>query len=269
MTTSLEFKTLPLGQVKAAHDGGEFEGLASAFFVIDDSWTCDIVAPGAFKEDLPEFLSRGFVGGTNHNWDEPIGRPVQAEETADGLWVKACISDTTHGRDVRTLLKDGVIRFLSIGFRTVAREYLETSEAVLAWWKGVGYSPTPADVAKAAHGARVLTRVKLFEFSPVAVPANPLAAITGVKSHPAPPSLGGTGLEAHSVAVLAQVEEYAERLAGLKSGELGPEHRAGFRRLRSGLDRLLDGKGAAPPGEAERLAVELELMTARLNGVSF
>src|SRR6185503_11239202 len=114
---NLEYKWLPVRELKASDDGGQFEGLAAAFFNVDDSYWPDILAPGCFTQDLPEFLSEGFVSGINHDWDQPIGKPLSAAENASGLYVKASISDTACGRDVRTLLKDGVVKRMSIGFR--------------------------------------------------------------------------------------------------------------------------------------------------------
>lgn len=259
---SLEYKDLPFSLKAAATDTGEFEGLASAFFTIDDSWFSDIVAPGAFKQDLGEFLESGFVGGMNHDWDQPIGRPLSAEETAEGLFVKASISDTQQGRDVRTLIKDGVVKRLSIGFRVLGRKLLETSEEVVAWWNEHGYVPSAEDVAKSQFGARLLTRIRLYEFSPVAVPANRRAVITGVKGE------GGgeeeraraTPLALHSAAVAQAVGEYCERLQAvreLRGGAVSSDHLAGFRRLRADLDQLcmlLEGKSLEGKGDGKAAA---------------
>jgi len=167
----------------AASDGSwQFEGLAAVFHNIDDSLFGDIIAPGAFAADLPAFLADGFIGGLNHDWGAPLGRPLEASETEHGLAVKATISDTAYGRDVRTLMRDGVIRHLSIGFRALGHTWLETADEVRAYWREHGYAPAPEDLAKAQRGARLLTRIRLYEISPVAVPANPRTAIGTVRS---------------------------------------------------------------------------------------
>jgi HK97 family phage prohead protease len=243
---TLEYRNLPFALRAASADGGEFEGLASAFYTIDDSWWNDIVAPGAFLQDLPLFLSEGFVAGINHDWDCPIGRPIQAEETGDGLFVKASISDTQAGRDCRTLMKDGVLKRMSIGFRVFGRRFLETSEEVAAWWREVGYAPTPEDVAKSQFGARLLTRLRLYEFSPVAVPANRRAVITGVKEGGAEGETEGAPFARHSGAVLGQLEEWVKRLEDLRAlrgGDLSPNHRLGLLRVRGLLLRALGPEG--------------------------
>lgn len=283
----LEYKTLPFAVKATSGDGGEFEGLASVFYCIDDSWWNDIVAPGAFKEDLPEFLDVGFVSGLNHDWDCPIGKPLSAEETAVGLYVKGSISDTAAGRDARTLLKDGVVKRMSIGFRTLGREYLETAEEVMAWWQKHGYTPTAEDIAKSQYGARVLTRIRLYEFGPVAVPANKRAVITAVKGG-GDPEQAPRSLAEHSAAALAAVEEWYERVEGVarlraeEGRSLSPEHLAGLKRMRAGLDQWIvrvardptEGKeGARQPGEpgpcaeARQLAAQMAAIEARLLGV--
>lgn len=162
-------------------DGSTGEGLGNTFHTVDSY--DDIVKPGAFLQDLPDFLSAGFIGGMNHDWDNPIGKPTSAEETTEGLKVAWKLSSTAHGKDVMTLLKDGVVKKLSIGFRTLAYEWLDTPEEVVAYWEGQSYTPTSTDLARARFGGvRLLTRIKLFEVSPVVLPANEGAVITAVKS---------------------------------------------------------------------------------------
>lgn len=174
----LELKCFPF-ELKATGANHEFEGYVSVFNNIDS--TNDIVDKNSFNTDLPDFLANGFIGGLNHNWDEPIGVPIEAKPDNKGLYLKARLSETQHGRDVYTLLKDRVIKKLSIGYQTLGRKYLEDSNEVMNYWNEVGYTPTPTDIARSQFGARVLTRIKLFEGSPVTVPANELATIQGVK----------------------------------------------------------------------------------------
>jgi len=47
---------------------------------------------------------------------EPIGKIVAGEQTDAGFMVRATISETALGQDVHTLLKDGVINKMSVGF---------------------------------------------------------------------------------------------------------------------------------------------------------
>lgn len=272
----LEYKALPLRGLKAAAEGGEFEGLAACFHNVDDSFWPDIIAPGAFAADLPEFLAEGFVSGLNHDWDQPIGRPLAAEETREGLQVRGSICDTQAGRDLRTLLQGGVIKRLSIGFRTLGRTWLETSDEVAAYWAGAGYTPSAEDIAGAQGGARLLTRIKLYEFGPVAVPANKRAAITAVKDLDEG-GRPGRSFDSHSQAVLAAVAEWTERAQQLhelraQDGRgLAPERLVEIRRLHGALGGLLTAceSTSAPLPLADRVraeAIRFEELTARLRG---
>ena len=50
---------------------------------------------------------------------DPIGRVVRGEETEDGYVVEARISETEKGNEVLTLLRDGVLNKMSVGFAPV------------------------------------------------------------------------------------------------------------------------------------------------------
>ncbi len=266
--------------LKAETDGaGGFSGYGSVFHNVDDSWYNDVMVPGCFADCLTRFLQTGFVGGMNHDWDQPIGRCLEAREDAKGLFLSAKLSDTEHAREVRTLLQDGVVTRLSIGFRVLGREYLETESQVMAYWAKWGYQPTEQDRAKAVHGARLITRTELYEVSPVAVPANPLAEITSVKSSSGVPQTG-LPLADHSGAVLAAVEEYlarvesvAERRAADGRG-MSQDHAAGLRTLRARMETLLTRMGTPPdvtpaptPAAATEAFLRFQALNARLAGV--
>jgi uncharacterized protein len=176
----MDFKIIPV-EIKAEGDGSTGRGIGNAFHTLDS--VNEIVAPGAFIETIPQFLSVGFIGGLNHNWNEPIGKPTDAEEVKIGLQVDWLLSNTAHGKDVKTLLVDGVVKKLSIGYRVLGSEYLETEDAVKDYWKSQGYKPDAEDKARAVHGARLLTKLHLYEVSPVTVPANRHSDITRVKQY--------------------------------------------------------------------------------------
>lgn len=168
---------------KAPSDGGSFEGYANVFHNVDSAQ--EIVVPGAFVETLPQFLSDGFICW-QHMWEMPIGKPLDAKEDTTGLYIRSSISDTQSGRDCRTLLKDGVIKKMSIGYRVKMDEYLETSDEVLAYWKKWEYKPSSQDIARSQYGVRLLHKISpLFECSLVSVAANDQADITRVKQHSA------------------------------------------------------------------------------------
>ncbi len=179
----MDFKILPFELKSASGDNSTFAGWANAFFNIDAAQ--EIVDKGAFTDTLPEFMDSGFIGGLNHNWDCPIGKPTSAQEDDKGLFVEGKISPTEHGKDCMILLKDKVIRKMSIGYRVLGAEMLEDAEAVAEYWKSRGYAPSAKDIAASQYGARLLTKLHLFEFSPVVAAANDMADITRVKRYTA------------------------------------------------------------------------------------
>lgn len=179
----MDFKILPFEIKSTTEDGSTFAGYANCFNNLDAAQ--EIVAPGAFKDTLADFMVNGFIGGLNHDWSNPVGRPVAAREDDKGLFVEGKISPTQHGRDCMVLLKDRVIHKMSIGYKVQGDMMLDDAEAVNAYWKDNGYTPSAKDIAGAQYGARVLTKLYLYEFSPVTVPANSTADITRVKRYTA------------------------------------------------------------------------------------
>jgi len=116
----------------------------------------DIIQSGAFSKTLNERAGRVKVLW-QHN--EPIGRPLSMREDAKGLFVEGRISKTRLGDEALELMKDGVVDQMSIGYIIPQ-----------------GKSSVNGD------GIRVITEVKLLEFSPVTFPMNEAAMITGVKN---------------------------------------------------------------------------------------
>lgn len=183
--TDLERKSLSFEVKAVSADGtGSFEGIANAFHNIDD--VGDITAKGAFAADLPSFLASGFIGSINHDWDSPCGHPSDARETDVGLYIKAVFDASPDAQSVRAKMTPhsatgrATVRFLSIGYKAEWRRLQGLNECK-AYWSSVGYTPTAQDLQRAEHGARLLTRIKLIEVSPVVRPANTESAITGVK----------------------------------------------------------------------------------------
>lgn len=183
-----EFKSMPF-ELKVL-DGGEADGKrlrghGAAFLNVDA--VGDIIAPGAFKADLPAFLADGFVGGLNHDWDQPIARLMDAGEDAKGLWFESTpIVETAHGLDVLKLCAgpNPVIRKMSIGYRVAPGgfKHLGGPDEIKSLWDRHGYTPTEQDGERAAKGVRLLTRLRTLEVSPVTIPANELASMALAKS---------------------------------------------------------------------------------------
>ncbi|MBZ9674544.1 HK97 family phage prohead protease [Mesorhizobium sp. ES1-1] len=146
-------------EFKAVGDdnSGEFEGYGSVFGVVD-SYN-EVVDKGAFvdslaKNGLPKLLlqhSTWMVGGVY----------LEAREDERGLFVRGKLNlEVQAAREAYSLLKQGALSGLSIGFRTVREE-------------------TNADT-RITH----IKEVRLYEVSIVTFPANEAATISAVKSAP-------------------------------------------------------------------------------------
>ena len=92
---------------------------------------------------------------------EPIGRIVRGIDTDRGFAIEARISDTPRGNEIRTLMQDGVLTRMSIGF-------------------------TPVEDGKDADGTIVRKKVKMHEGSVVIRPAYSEAKILAVREETEP-----------------------------------------------------------------------------------
>ena len=181
ITSELKRKTVPFLIKSSAGDStGTFSGICSVFNNVD--FAREIIAPGAFAETLPYFLSEGFVT-YEHDWDEPIGRPTAAEETGEGLLVTGEIyPEMFEASSVLAGMKRGVIKQMSIGYYVQEAKFLTLDETV-AYWNQAGFSPSPNDLGLAANGVTLLTKLKLEEAAICMRGANNQARVTGVKSY--------------------------------------------------------------------------------------
>lgn len=157
----------------------EFDGYASTFLGPVDSYG-DIIAPGAFASNLDFFLSDGVIL-REHEMECAIGKPMEAREDATGLYLKGRISATSDGNDALILLRDEVIKRMSIGFRTLGYEMLSEARGIEVLGSEQAYKDAIAQLPWWSDGLRLLTDIKLYEVSLVAFPANTAAKIMGVK----------------------------------------------------------------------------------------
>ena len=149
-----ELKTFKFEVKEIDEAEGTFKGHASTFAEEPDSYN-DIVDKGAFLKTIKEGKRR-IKHLWNHSVMEPIGKPTELSEDETGLSFTGKLSlGVQRAREVLSLIKDGVITEMSIGY----------------------------DVIKEYHkdGIRHLTEVRLWDISPVTFAANPEALITSVK----------------------------------------------------------------------------------------
>jgi uncharacterized protein len=130
---------------------GEFSGLASVYNVEDLGG--DVVEAGAFSKTLSD---SGRDRPLLWEHDRPIGM-CQLTDTAGALALTGKLSMGLQcAKDAYILLKDGIVKGLSIGFQTVRDEMV--------------------------GNVRHLKELKLWEVSLVTFPMLPVAQVTSYKS---------------------------------------------------------------------------------------
>jgi hypothetical protein len=159
-TTSLRLSPATRLDIKSMSETGAFEGYGSIFGNADSYG--DRVVKGAFSASLAAHKAKGTapVMLWQHNADWPIGVWSEIREDDRGLYVKGQLNtETEKGREARSLLTQGAISGLSIGFTAPAgaRQRLE-------------------------DGTTELRTVDLWEVSLVTFPANDQATVLSAKS---------------------------------------------------------------------------------------
>lgn len=129
-------------------------GYASKFDNVDSYG--DIVLKGAFKRTIDHNGSR-VKTLMHHDPTQIVGKPLVMHEDENGLYTETKVSDTALGRDLLTLIEDGVIDEMSIGYIPV-REEVDEKKSV-----------------------NLVHEVKLIEYSFVTMAANPEARVEGLK----------------------------------------------------------------------------------------
>ena len=135
----------------------EFEGYASLFNVPDGAG--DVVARGAFAASLRKRPPERVRMLYQHFAHEPIGVWEQIREDSRGLYVRGrLVTDVPRGAEVQTLLREGALNGLSIGFRTLRAR------------------------RDAAKGTRTLLEIELWEVSVVTFPLLAGSQVTAIGS---------------------------------------------------------------------------------------
>jgi HK97 family phage prohead protease len=149
MDRFLQFK------LKAVEETGQIRGFVSVYGNKDLNG--DIIEPGAFAKTLQE--NGGEVPLlAHHDRTKPVGIATLTDE-AKGLMLDGRIEiDLPDGQLVHKQALKGLLRGLSIGYRTIKEMWDDSVKAYR------------------------LHEVKLFEASMVTIPANPATYITSVKS---------------------------------------------------------------------------------------
>lgn len=143
----------------------EGEGIVTAYaaaFGNTDSYG-DVIQKGAFAKTVAERKDKVKVLYNHDTWQHlPVGKPVSMVEDSYGLLTSTKMSQTQMGQDIYTLAQEGALDSMSIGYSALKAEY-------------------PEDYMTSGV-YRVITELKLYEYSFVPFPANEGAVITGIKS---------------------------------------------------------------------------------------
>lgn len=140
-------------EIKEDGEDGEIVGFGSVFGNVDSYG--DVVESGAFKRSLKE---RGLpVMLWQHDSANPIGVWKTAKEQDGGLMLRGQLNlEVQKGKEAYALLKQGALKGLSIGFRTIKSK-------------------------QDNNGLRRLQDIDLLEVSLVTFPANEKANVVSVK----------------------------------------------------------------------------------------
>ncbi len=144
--------------VKSWDADGSFSGYASVFGITDAQG--EQVASGAFDLSLKSWAEAGKMPKLlwQHDFRHPIGLWHEIREDSHGLFVKGqLLLELAQGREAYSLLKNGIVDGLSIGFTTVRSRRGGNSQG------------------------RILEEVNLQEVSLVTFAANPKAKVERVK----------------------------------------------------------------------------------------
>lgn len=149
----------PTSIVPLLNPSGMIEGYASLFGVTDASG--DRVIEGAFARSIQRRGVRGVKMLWQHQPGEPIGTWLSLTENSRGLKVTGRLDlSVRRAREALSLIREGAVDGLSIGFRTVVSEIAE------------------------AGRVRRLLEIDLWEISIVTFPMLRQARITVVKQAP-------------------------------------------------------------------------------------
>lgn len=152
-TIGFEFKADSISDV------GIFEGYAATY---DLDRQYDVIERGAFAETISKGVDWPILW--QHQRQEPIGVNLAAAEDSRGLAIKGQLNlEVQRGREAFSLMKQGALKALSIGF-------------------SIGQNDAKFDESGKIPVRRI-SKLQMFEYSPVTFPANERALIQRIKAN--------------------------------------------------------------------------------------
>lgn len=147
----IEFDTKSIQ--KSADGALIIEGYANT---VDKDRVSDVVLPEAFAETLPRYMENPVLL-FQHNWDIVIGKILSATIDEKGLKIKAYISQAADCDDIRTKVKERILRTFSIGYNELDADFNEATKT------------------------NVIKKLELLEISIVTIPANTMATFVPIE----------------------------------------------------------------------------------------
>lgn len=147
----IEFDTKSIQ--KSADGALIIEGYANT---VDKDRVSDVVLPEAFAETLPGYMENPVLL-FQHNWDIVIGKILSASIDEKGLKIKAYISQAADCDDIRTKVKERILRTFSIGYNELDADFNEATKT------------------------NVIKKLELLEISIVTIPANTMATFVPIE----------------------------------------------------------------------------------------
>lgn len=126
-TKTIRHIEVPVTNFKLNASTGEFTCYANVKNIID--YAGDRSVDGCFLETIARHKSEGTMPlmlWMHNPYELPVGVWVGWEEDEKGLKMVGKLSDTTMGREIKILAKDGAIKKFSIGYRVVKGRWNDT-----------------------------------------------------------------------------------------------------------------------------------------------
>lgn len=171
-------------RLEPAGDGMTFSGYAAVFNSRseDIGGFTETIRPGAFDKTLGE--KRAVKMFWNHNTDIPLGSTrANLTLTPDkrGLMATARLPETTAGRDMALLVRDGIVDSMSFGFQAVKDSWTGATTRELVEVRLFEVSPVTGWPAYAATSASVRDLAEVIDTPPDAV-AEAFAALRDINA---------------------------------------------------------------------------------------
>lgn len=271
---------LKAATTEAGDGAGEFTGYAAGIHNIDK--VGDMIIPGAFEKELDSFVATGGLVCWQHNRDWPIGKCIEAREDHYGLFTRSAVSDTSLGRDAMTLIRDGVVKRLSIGYRVPKGGWQEVDRAGLVAYLAESGLPEARQAEILGQydelefsSIYLLKTIRLYEYSPVSIPANDNAIITTAKDLEFMDSMKFGDQTQLALGAIKRVTERAreiQRIRETKGGAISPARIEEMKALRGEMEELAKAIDSfitekADPPAGQKLYLEFIKLQSHLNGI--